>query len=114
MASAKILEGVLALKNFQGKGDCRLSKRGVPLCTRNTITPQRLFSPLLLDPVTKQLSGTFTKGNTYSWIDDILLPQESLRYAGRSFDSTVRYEGGVIYEPKDASDHAMVFTKLNW
>ena len=113
-ASTKILEGVLSLQSFQDKGPCRLSKRGVPLCQSGIAMPQRLFSVLTLDPQTKQLPGTFDNKGTYSWIDEIAMPQESLRFAESVIDGSGDYESGVIYEPKAASDHAMPYVRLNW
>lgn len=114
VASAKILEGSLILKNFQGDGPCRLSKRGVPLCKPGTASPQRLFSVLLGDPETKARHGTFEYKGVYSWLDDILMPAESLPYAWERFDSTANYSSGVVSQPEEASDHAMVWTRLNW
>ena len=114
IASAKILEGTLALRNFMDKAPCRLSKRGVPLCIAGTAMPQRLFSVLLLDPHSKARPGTFEHKGVYSWLDDILMPQESLRYAAVSADTVPDYDSGVVYEPQKASDHALVYVKLNW
>lgn len=114
VASAKILEGTLVLKNFQADGACRLSKRGVPLCKAQTAAPQRLFSVLLGDPETKGKPGTYRYKDVYSWLDEILMPAESLPYAWERFDSNGNYDSGVVYEPKEASDHAMVWTRLNW
>jgi len=113
-ASAKILEGSLTLKNFQNEGPCRLSKRGVPLCQGNTINPQRLFSVLTTDPQTKVLPGTFRFKGVHSWLDDILMPAESLRAAWVTETSVGDYDAGVVYNPEEASDHAMVYVRLNW
>jgi len=114
VASAKILNGILKLKNFQGTAPCRLSKRGVPLCQANIAQPARLFSVLLEDPQTKVLPGTFLYNKEYSWLDDILMPFESMRFAWAKYDSAGDYDCGVLNEPKDASDHAMVWVRLNW
>jgi predicted extracellular nuclease len=113
-ASAKILEGALTLKNFQSGGTCRLSKRGAPLCQAAAQLPQRLFSVLTTDPQTKGHPGTYLYKNIYSWLDDILLPAESLPFAWRAFDSEGDYASGVLSDPPDASDHALVWTALNW
>jgi predicted extracellular nuclease len=113
-ASAKILEGALTLNSFKGDGACRLSKRGVPLCQAGVAQPQKFFSVLVGDPQTKLQPGTERFKNVYSWIDDILMPAESLPFAWERFDSTADYSSGVVYEPKNASDHAMVWVKLNW
>ncbi|MBN8550730.1 MAG: hypothetical protein J0M12_15555 [Deltaproteobacteria bacterium] len=113
-ASAKILEGSLVLKNFQDGGSCRLSKRGVPLCQQGSTQPAEFFSVLTNDPQTKLLPGTQQYKEEFSWIDDILMPSESLRTAWARFDSPGDYESGVVYKPKIASDHAMVWVKLNW
>jgi len=113
-ASARILEGVLTLGNFQGEAPCRLSKRGVPLCQAGTSRPQKLFSVLTGDPETHLAPGTFKYKKIYSWLDDILMPAESLRFAWKNFDSSGDYDSGVISDPPAASDHAMVYVKLNW
>ncbi len=114
LASAKILEGVLTLKNFQGEGQCRLSKRGIPLCQAGVSMNQLLFSVLTLDPQTKRQFGTFMYKNIYSWLDEILMPSESLRFANTTHDGNGDYDSGVLYEPRYASDHALVYVRLNW
>jgi len=113
-ASAKILEGVLVLKNFQEQGPCRLSKRGMPLCQAGTASTQRLFSVLTTDPQVKLLPGTFRKDKVYSWLDDIIMPLESLRFALEDPFKEGKYASSVVYNPKAASDHALVYVKLNW
>ncbi len=114
MASARILEGTVTLKDFQGQGVCRLSKRGVPLCAAGSFSPQRLFSVLTADPQTKQMTGTYRMKGVYSWLDEITVPAETLRYAWTRFDSEGDYNAGVVNDPKQASDHAMAFVRLNW
>lgn len=113
-ASAKILDGVLTLKHFRAGGPCRLSKRGVPLCQPGAAMPQKLFSVLVNDPETKLNPGTHQYKKEYSWLDEIAMPAESLRFAWKRFDSHGDYDSGVIYEPRKASDHAMVYVRLNW
>lgn len=113
-ASAKILEGVLKLSRFQGDGLCRLSKRGVPLCKARSSSPQTLFSVLTLDPQTKHLPGTHRYKKEYSWLDDILMPAESLPFAWVDRNTEGDYDSGVVYDPKEASDHAMAWVRLNW
>jgi hypothetical protein len=113
-ATGRILEGTLVLRNFQEGGTCRLSKRGVPLCQGESILPQKLFSPLIGDPQTKSQPGTHHFKGEYSWLDDILMPAESLRFAWAEFDSAGDYNSGVVYEPGSASDHALVWVRLNW
>jgi hypothetical protein len=114
VASAKILDGSLSLSNFQNDGACRLSKRGVPLCKAGASLPQRLFSVLTSNKSVFRLPGTFSYKGEYSWLDDILMPAESLPYAWRSAFQEAQYDSGVVYSPKDASDHAMVYVRLNW
>lgn len=114
VATAKILEGELILKSFQAPAICRLSKRGVPLCQAGAVMPQKLFSVLTTDPQSKGVPGTFVYKGTFSWIDDIIMPQGSLPLAWASFDSAGDYDSGVISTPKDASDHSMVYVRLNW
>lgn len=113
-ASAKILEGVLTLKHFQGTAPCRLSKRGIPLCQAGKTVAQKLFSVLTGDPQTKLLHGTFIFDKVYSWLDEIAMPAESLPFAWQNYDSTGDYASGVLSEYGEASDHAMVYVKLNW
>ncbi len=113
-ASAKILDGTLSLGMFQGDGVCRLSKRGVPLCQAQQAKPPNFFSVLTSDPQTKLLTGTHRYKKEYSWLDEILMAQPGLAAAWERFDSTGDYASGVIYEPREASDHALVWVRLNW
>lgn len=114
VASAKILEGTLTLQNFQQEGGCRLSKRGVPLCGAGTRREAMLFSVLTSDPQTKLLPGTFEFQHQFSWLDEILMPSPSLRYALTRFDRPGDYDSGVVGIPPEASDHSMVYVRLNW
>ncbi len=114
VASARILEGSLTLANFRKDGGCRLSKRGVPLCKAGISLPQRLFSVFARNERSKQYPGTFSYKDEYSWLDDILMPGESLAYAWRSPFKEGIYDSGVVYAPKSASDHALVYVRLNW
>lgn len=114
VASARILEGSLVLSNFKKDGGCRLSKRGLPLCKPEISIPQRLFSVFARNERVHSLPGTFNYQGEYSWLDDILMPAESLPYAWSSAFAEGRYNSGVVYNPKAASDHAMVYVKLNW
>lgn len=114
VASARILEGSLGLSNFRANGGCRLSKRGLAICKAETEMPRRLFSVLTTTRSPQALPGTFEYNGEYSWLDEILLPAESLPYVWASAFSDSKYSSGVIYRPKDASDHAMVYVKLNW
>ena len=113
-ASARIMEGALFLSDFQGTAACRLSKRGLPLCLGGTARRQRYFSVLTGDPQAKRLPGTIRYGDVFSWFDDIVLPAESLPFAWQHYAKAGDYSSGVIYEPKTASDHALVWLRLNW
>ena len=113
-ASAKILDGILSLKQFQGSAPCRLSKRGAPLCKAGAAQPQKLFSVLTSDPRTKERQGTYHYKGIYSWIDDILMPASALPFAWEGPTSTGKYDSGVLYEPSAASDHALIWVRLNW
>jgi predicted extracellular nuclease len=113
-ASAKILDGTLTLSKFKEGGVCRLSKRGAPLCKSGAALPQKLFSVLTMDPQTKLQTGSHRYEGTYSWLDDILMPAESLPFAWANATTEGDYESGVIYEPREASDHALVWVQLNW
>ena len=114
VASARILEGSLTLGSFMAGGPCRLSKRGVPLCKVDSELPRKLFSVITSNKEAMPQSGTFSYKGEYSWLDDILMPAESLRYAWSTAYSEGSYNAGALYTPKDASDHAMVYVKLNW
>ena len=114
VASARILEGSLVLQNFRTDGGCRLSKRGVPICKTGLSLPQRLFSVFIGNERVHSLPGTFSYEGEYSWLDDILMPAESLPFAWKSPFKEGQYDSGVIYAPKSASDHALVYVKLNW
>jgi hypothetical protein len=114
VASARILEGSLTLASFRTNGGCRLSKRGLPICKAETYLPRRLFSALTTTRSPETLPGTFEYKGEFSWLDDILLPAESLPYVWSSAFSDAKYASGVVYKPKEASDHAMVYVKLNW
>lgn len=114
VASAKILEGVLTLNDFQREGACRLNKTGAPLCRAQVSKAADLFSVLLTDPETKLIPGTFLYKKNYSWLDDILMPSPSLRYAQLKPDVANNYDTGVVFKPEEASDHAMVWVKLRW
>lgn len=114
VASARILEGTLNLSRFRSDGGCRLSKRGLPLCKVDVALPRRLFSVFENNKAVHSLPGTFNYQGEYSWLDDIMMPAESLPYAWRSAFTEGEYDSGVVYEPKNASDHALVYVKLNW
>lgn len=113
-ATARILEGSLSLKEFQGEAPCRLSKNGVPLCQPGYQKAQKFFSVLSLDPEVRGTGGTFTFKGDKSWLDEILLPQSSLPHAWSQFDREGNYNSGIVAEPEDASDHALVWVGLNW
>jgi len=42
------------------------------------------------------------------------MPAESLSYAWLTPTSEGRYDAGLISEPADASDHALLWARLNW
>jgi predicted extracellular nuclease len=113
-ASARILEGSLVLKQFQDPAACRLTKRGFPVCKQGSYLPQRLFSVISGDPELRTQQGTYQYQGTFSFIDDILLPAESLRTAWRKFDKEGQYDSGIVRKYPEASDHAMVYVRLNW
>jgi len=113
-ASARILEGALVLQQFRGEPQCRLTQRGFPICRTGSFRPARLFSVITRDPVLQSQQGTFKFKGTFSFLDDILMPQESLRAAFESFDRDSKYAAGIIRDYGEASDHAMVYVTLNW
>lgn len=114
VASARILEGSFTLSSFGEKGPCRLSKKGVPLCQAGSALPRRLFSVLTSNTSVSKYHGTYSYKGQFSWLDDIIMPAESLRYAWRTAFSEGEYESGVLYSPETASDHALVYVTLNW
>lgn len=114
VASARILEGSLVLQNFRKDGGCRLSKRGIPICKTGSSLPQRLFSVFARNERVHSFPGTFSYEGEYSWLDDIMMPAESLPFAWKSPFRESEFDSGVVYAPKGASDHALVYVKLNW
>jgi hypothetical protein len=114
VASARILEGSLALSSFGEKGPCRLSKRGVPLCVAESELPRRLFSVLTSNAGAVSYPGTFAYKGEYSWLDEVLMPAEGLRYAWQTAFSEGLYASGVVSNPAGASDHSLVYVTLNW
>lgn len=113
-ASAKLLEGSLTLADFQEEAPCRLSKRGLPLCKVHTAKPVEFSSALLNDPETRQLPGTYRYKDTVSWLDDILLPPQSLPFIKARHDDARNFDSGVLYKPEEASDHALAYIRFNW
>ncbi len=113
-AANDILSGTLTLDDFKLKGGCRLSKRGVAFCQKEKHRPLRLFSLLQSDPQTKTLTGTFHLRNVYSWLDDILVSQETMRFAWENYAIEGDYTSFVINEPADVSDHALIGASFNW
>lgn len=114
VASARILEGSLVLSSFAEKGPCRMSKRGIPLCAAETALPRKLFSVLTTNEGVQEFPGTFNYQGEYAWLDDILLPAESLRFAWKTAFSEGEYDSGLVQTPMKVSDHALVYVKLNW
>jgi hypothetical protein len=114
VASARILEGSLVLSSFAEKGPCRMSKRGLPLCVAETTLPRKLFSVLTTNDGVKEFPGTFNYQGEFSWLDDILMPAESLRFAWKTAFSEGEYDSGLVQTPATVSDHALVYVKLNW
>ncbi len=113
-ASAQILQGKITLADFQEEAPCRLSKRGMPLCKAMTAKPIEFASALLSDPETRQLPGTYRFENTISWLDDILLPPQSLPFVRTHPADETDYNSGLIYKPEEASDHALAYVRFNW
>lgn len=114
VASSKILNGEVHLTDFQGAAPCRMSKRGAPLCAVGTGKVPKLFSVLTNDPETMKLQGTHKYKKIYSWIDDIIMPSKSLPFAWEKPTTEGDYYSGVFYKFEKASDHALVYVKLNW
>lgn len=113
-ASARILEGKLELGHFQEDPICRLSKRAVPLCKPGNVKPAVLFSVLTNSAGIRNFPGTYRYKDIFSWLDDIALPEINLPFARVKYDVEGEYDAGVIYEPKEASDHGMTWVRLNW
>jgi hypothetical protein len=117
-ASAEILNGRLRLSDFKTPGTgtplCKISGRGVPMCAPGTAGAQSFFSLLLGDPETKLMPGTHKYKKVYSWLDDMIAPAATLKFARASFDSEDNFDSGVVYEPIRASDHAMTWARFNW
>lgn len=114
VASAKILSGRLTLKHFQEEAPCRVNERGVPLCAVGVPLAEQFVSLLTGDTRLRMLPGTYTYQKTFSWLDEILVPVESLGFAAETPGTEGKYTAGVLYEPEEASDHALVYARFNW
>jgi hypothetical protein len=60
------------------------------------------------------MPGTHKYKKVYSWLDDMIAPAATLKFARASFDSEDNFDSGVVYEPIRASDHAMTWARFNW
>ena len=113
-ASARVLEGRTPLRLYQGTAPCRVSERGIPLCRASASETPVLFSVLTGDPQSTGLPGTYLYNKVYSWLDDILMPAPSLRYARSLYDREGDYDVGIIRGDSFGSDHALAYVRLNW
>ena len=113
-ASAKILEGSLTLQDFKGKGRCRLTKRGTPVCQGNTRSPVSFYSVITNDPQTSKLPGTFVYNSVFSFLDEIAVNPQALSLFRTNQDKEGDYNSGIISDFEEASDHALVWSKMAW
>ncbi len=113
-ASAKILEGGLSLDNFKGEAICRINKRGAPVCQGGAQKEKEFISVITTDPETSLNPGTYKYNKTYSFLDDILTLQSNLAFFREDLNKEGNYDSGIMYKYPEASDHAMVWTKLRW
>ena len=109
-AAASILRGELSLNRFSKHGDCQISKEGLPLCRDRRIDSPKYISVLQNNSALSGVNGTFRYKRNFTWLDDIMMPAPSLKYAG---DKLTQYNSGIIDHYSDASDHALVWIKLN-
>jgi len=116
-ASAKILEGSLSLDNFRYGGNCRLSKSGLPLCQQDNNFPNKTEEFVsVLDNLRSQIQGTLSYKGKYYWLDEILLPQ-NLSFFAKQRSNVAKindFTSGVVADQPEASDHSLVWVKLNW
>ena len=108
-AAASILRGELSLNRFREHGDCQISKEGLPLCSDRRIDSPKYVSVLLNNSALRRVGGTFRYKRNSVWLDDIMMPASSLKYAG---DKITQYNSGVIDLYDKASDHDLVWVKL--
>lgn len=108
-AAASILRGERSLNRFSKYGDCQVSKEGRPLCQDRRIDSPKYVSVLLNNSALRRVGGTFRYKRNFVWLDDIMMPAPSLKYAG---DKITQYNSGVIDHYANASDHALVWVKL--
>lgn len=113
-ASAKLLTGELVLPRFQGEAACRLNKRGIPLCQPGAAIPPAFVSVLTTDPQTFRTPGTYRYEDTFSWIDDILVPVANLPFLYAEAGVEGDYDSGTLNLYEEASDHALVYARFNW
>lgn len=113
-ASANILKGGLMINDFRGKGVCRLTKTGTPICQAGVQKQLDFDSVITSDPETSKLKGTFIFKKEVSFLDDILANTEALGLFRSNPDIEGNYDSGIVSEFKDASDHAMVYVRMRW
>lgn len=112
--TAKILEGSLILKDFADKAPCRIAKHLVPVCMKDVPRPPVFVSVVTKDPALKAVGGTFKHGKRLQFLDDILIDTNHLVLVQKRRYSTREFNSGILFEPKEASDHALVWTRLEF
>lgn len=134
-ASGKILSGKISLQNFQQNSTtnaaCRVSRSGVPLCSKPVETPPYFISVITDNPATAALHGTYSLGkksadtsidetlqippdrNKIRWLDDILIPRGDLSFAEQAPNAIHRYSSGILYQYPEASDHALIWVAID-
>ncbi|MCS6961759.1 MAG: hypothetical protein NZT61_04570 [Deltaproteobacteria bacterium] len=112
--TAKILAGELHLADFAGNAPCRISKSLVPVCLKEIPRNPIFASPITLDKANLSVGGTFRYRKKLQFLDDILIDVNHLGLVQKSHFSLKEFDAGIIFEPLEASDHALLWAKLKF
>lgn len=109
-ASNRILRGDASLSDFRSTGGCIVSKGGESICAGEPHPREPRFDSVLVRRfIEGEAKGTYQFRERFEWIDDILINRWALRPAIQQGE-TPRTQ--VVWEPKGASDHALVAVTL--
>ncbi len=112
--TAKILTGELTLKDFSELAPCRVTSKLIPVCKRDVIKPPFFVSPIILDKSNLSIGGTFSYKKKLEFLDDILIDVKSLGLVQKHHFSLKEFNSGILFEPSEASDHALVWVRLSF
>lgn len=112
--SFKILTGQLKLEDFKGKAPCRVSKSLRAVCLTEIEREPNFVSATALNRSVITSGGTFFYKKKGYFFDDILIDVYHSELVKKRQFSTQDWHSGIVWEPAEASDHALVWAKLVW